>query len=319
VPNGRFDSLVTWLQTHKDSTGKNAMIQLNHAILLDHFDIQYGADDFGTQAEWIAKMSPHVCLFEILNGPGLQKTSATRSAEISDADFDHYLLLGFRVAPTGDQDNHYMTWGTLTDTRTGVITDELTKAKILEALRARHAYATEDKNLRLIFKVNGHLCGDVIPAPAPGTELQISYTIEDDDEPGAAYSIEVRSGTVGGNAVNSLETVSTTGNTTAAKTIADVAYSGGAQFIYFKIVQSSEDGGPDRAWTAPVWFDASGQPANAGAPPPEDTSNLVASKNSRVYHVSPDCRSAKTIKDSNRITGAAAKEGRTPHQGCPVL
>jgi len=263
-------------------------------------------------------MITSMALFEMLNGPAMTKTSGNRSDEVMEADFDRYLLLGFHVAPTGDQDNHYMTWGTSTDSRTSVITDALTKPKILEALRARHAYATEDKNLRLIFKVNGHLCGDILPAPAAGAELQISYTIQDDDEPEAAYSIEVRSGTIGGNAVNSLETVTTTGNTSNPKTIADIPYSGGAQFVYFKIVQSNEDGTPDRAWTAPVWFDVTGQPPNSAGPPPEDTSRFVASKNSQVYHVSLDCRSAKAIKASNRITGAAAKEGRTLHQGCPV-
>jgi len=132
-------------------------------------------------------MSEEVALFEMLNGPAMTKTSGNRSDEVMEADFDRYLLLGFHIAPTGDQDNHYMTWGTSTDSRTGIITDALTKPKVLAALRTRHAYATEDKNLRLIFKVNGHLCGDILPAPAAGTELQITYTILDDDEPDAAY------------------------------------------------------------------------------------------------------------------------------------
>ena len=130
---------------------------------------------------------------------------------------------------------------------------------------------------------------------------------------------EARSGTIGGNAVNSVETVTTTGNTAAQNTISDIPYSGGAQFIYFKITQANEDGSPDRAWTAPIWFDVS-QAQPPGSPPPstEDASKFVASKNSLVYHVSSDCRSAKAIKESNRITGAAAKQGRTPHQGCPI-
>ena len=319
VANGRFDSLSTWLETHLDSAGKKAIIQFNHAVLLDNFAIQYGADDFGNQAGWIAKLGSQAALFEILNGPGLSKVPAARSAEVSEADYNHYLLLGFHLAPTGDQDNHYMTWGTLTDTRTGIIADELTKPKLLEALRARHAYCTEDKNLRLIFKVNGHLCGDIIPAPASGTDLQISYSIQDDDEPDAAYTIEVHTGTVGGSVVNLFEKVATSGNTAAPNTIADIPYSGGAQFLYFKVIQANEDGTPDRAWTAPVWFDTSGQAGDQpGTPPTEDSSNLVASKNSQVYHISAACRSAKAIKPANLITGPAAKEGRSLHVGCPI-
>ncbi|HEV8541410.1 MAG TPA: hypothetical protein VGR78_03375, partial [Verrucomicrobiae bacterium] len=186
--------------------------------------------------------------------------------------------------------------------------------------RARHVYATEDKNLHLVFKVNGHLSGDIIPAPQMGAELQISYSIRDDDEPGAAYTIEVWSGKIGGTAVSMLDSVSAAGNTiatataTASQTISDIHYSGGSEFVYFKVIQANEDGVPDRAWTAPVWFDDS-----SPAPGPIDDSQFVASKNSLVYHVSPNCRSAKAIKASNRITGSAAKEGRTQHVGCPVL
>src|SRR2546430_16689228 len=59
VTNGHFDSLLTWLDTHKDSAGQKAIIQFNHAILLDNYTIQYGADDFSSQADWIAKMGAH--------------------------------------------------------------------------------------------------------------------------------------------------------------------------------------------------------------------------------------------------------------------
>jgi hypothetical protein len=300
------------LGTNLDSTGQKAIIQFNHAILLDNYAIQYGADDFGNQSNWISRMGEEASLFEMLNGPAMAQTSGNRSDEVMEADFDRYLLLGFHVAPTGDQDNHYQTWGTSTDSRTGIITDELTKPKLLAAMRARHAYATEDKNLRLIFKVNGHLCGDIVPAPETNSELQITYTIKDDDEPAAAYKIEVHSGVIGGDAVHVADIVTATGDTSSPGTIQDVHYDGGAQFIYFKVIQANEDGIADRAWTAPVWFEASLQQ------PPDNTTNYIASKNSSVYHVSPDCRFAKSIKASNRITGAAAMEGRTKHEGCPI-
>jgi hypothetical protein len=314
VTNGGFNLLLSWLETHPDTTGQKAIIQLNHANQLDDYRIQFGADDFDSQAAWISKMSEHVALFEMLNGPAMVKTSGNRSEEVMEKDFDHYLLLGFHMAPTGDQDNHYKTWGTSTDTRTGVIADELTKPKLLAALRARHAYATEDKNLRLVFKVNGQLCGDILPAPATNSELQIAYTIRDDDEPDAAYKIEVHSGVVGGDAVQVVDTVTTTGNTSSPRTIEDIHYDGGPQFVYFKIIQANEDGKPDRAWTAPVWFEASSQSVTNA-----DVSNYVASKNSSIYHVSSQCHGAKGIKAKNLLTGAAAMEGRTKHEGCPQL
>jgi hypothetical protein len=39
-------------------------------------------------------------------------------------------------------------------------------------------------------------------------------------------------------------------------TITNVAYAGGNQYFYFKIIQSHDDDeGTDRVWTAPVWFE----------------------------------------------------------------
>jgi hypothetical protein len=319
VPNGRFDRLLDWLATRPDSTGQKPVVQFNHADLFDNYAKEYGADDFGSQTNWIAKMGEYVSLFEMLNGPAMTKTAGNRAAEVMDDEFDHYLLLGFRFAPTGDQDNHYKTWGTATDARTAIITDELTKPKLLAAMRARHAYATEDKNLKLIFKVNGRLCGDVITAPTVGDELQISYTIDDANEPDASYRFQVFSGSVGGTAVNEINAVSASGNNSAPREIQDVRYSGSSQFVYFKITQANEDGPADRSWTAPVWFTSTGSSsviaATLGA---ANESDYVASKRSSIYHVSAECRSAKMIKPENLVTGAQAKEGRTIHNSCPV-
>src|SRR2546423_7696300 len=129
-------------------------------------------------------------------------------------DFLEYLNLGFKLAPTCDQDNHFKNWGDVTAARTAVITDELTKAKILEGLRSRHVYATQDNDLQVIFFVQGHLCGDVIAElPASGADLDIKYSISDHDEPDADYTIEVWSDKVGGDpAKRLLQPIHTQGN-----------------------------------------------------------------------------------------------------------
>src|SRR5205807_5585155 len=109
--------------------------------------------------------------------------------------------LGFRVAPTGDQDNHYRTWGTITEARTGIIAEKLTKTNLLDAIRSRHVYATTDKNLKIIFKVNGHLCGDTNilgGSTVPNGPINITFSLSDADEPFASYQIEAFVGTIGG-------------------------------------------------------------------------------------------------------------------------
>src|SRR5205814_7174274 len=133
--------------------------------------------------EWIASMSKHARLIEVMNGPAMTKLSGQRPSDIMEKDYLDYLNLGFHLAPTADQDNHYRTWGSATNARTAIIADSLTKANLLDAMRKRHVYATEDRNLRIIYKVNDHLMGDIVSEmPNTGSALKIEFTITDDDE-----------------------------------------------------------------------------------------------------------------------------------------
>jgi hypothetical protein len=165
------------------------------------------------------------------------------------------------VAPTADQDNHKPNWGDSTDARTGILAPSLTKAALLTALRQRRVYATRDPNLRLIYRVNNELIGSRIQGaavPMPGTALMISLEIADDDEPTAAYVIEVFSDHVGGPvSTTPVQTLAVTGNGT--HTVSGVTYAGGQQYVYLRVKQ----GGTDTAWTAPVWLEPMGVPGGA--------------------------------------------------------
>ncbi len=70
---------------------------------------------------------------------------------------------GWKVGATNNSDNHTAEWGTITDHRTGVVMPALTKRDLLDALRARRTFATEDKNAALYFKANGYWMGSEIP------------------------------------------------------------------------------------------------------------------------------------------------------------
>jgi len=317
VPNGNYKELLDWLEANPDSQQLPAIIQFNHpSSEYRAKSTEYGSDDFTSAAEWQARMSRYACTIEVLNGPGTINKLGLKP-EVTQADYLHYLNLGFKLGPTGDQDNHWKNWGLSTEARTGVIADALTKPKILEAIRKRRVYATEDRNLRLIFYVNTRLCGDVIPTlPAVGSELNIKYSIVDDDEPDADYTIEVYADQPGGQVASVTETVQVHGNNppTALRSIEDVTFRGDRHYLFFKVTQHTGEESTDQAWTAPVWFETQGA---APAAPSANAEDAVASKNSAIYHV-PSCRVAKGIKDANKVFGVQATTGRSKHTGCPL-
>lgn len=253
VHNGAFDELVTWLASHPDSTGQPAIVQFNHPEKYDEGGKQYGADDFGTKEEWIETIGQHAFLMEMVNGPGTKSGKNLKPNSPAEASYRAFLNLGFRVAPTGNQDNHFKNWGTSTRTRTGIIADELSKEKLLAAIRARHVYATEDENLQVVFRVQGQLCGDVLSPPAVGQELDIQYWIHDSDEPDAGYEVVVYSDVVGGEDVAEIiEEISAEEASADWKRIEDIRYTGGAQYLFFKLTQFNEhQTRNDRVWTAP--------------------------------------------------------------------
>jgi hypothetical protein len=254
VEKGRFDKLLTFAEQHHDSSGQFPILMLNHPK--NTFDVrprEYGEDDFGSFENFVKQMGARARLIQMINGPGTVDGQGLASASPDEAAFLKFLNLGFKVAPTADQDNHFRNWGNSTQARTGVIADELTKAKILGALRSRHVFATQDRNLSVIIRVNDHLCGDVIsPLPPPGT-LAIEYQIADADEPNAEYQIQVFRDAVGGSVASLVNSVSIPSGGGSGE-ISDVAFSGEPQYFFFKVTQFDEDGREDHAWTAPIWF-----------------------------------------------------------------
>ncbi len=95
-------------------------------------------------------------LEEVGNGNGA-------SYVFSEAEFIRSLDYGWKVGATNNADTHTDQWGTNTDNRTGVLMTELTKANLLEAMRLRRTFATEDMNFSLTMKANDEWMGSEIP------------------------------------------------------------------------------------------------------------------------------------------------------------
>ena len=257
VPNGKFDGLLNWIHKHPDSTGHDAVVMFNHPGLSYPLNAvgkkEYGRDDFGDDANWIKQMGGVTSLIEILNGEPKGNGYAHVAPQIMDGYLRIFLRLGFHLAPTGDQDNHHQQWGTITDARTGILATELTRPALLNAMRARHVYASEDKNLKVIAVVNDHLCGDILNTAGP---TKVAIHLDDADEPDAKYTIDAYSGVIDGDAAKIVQTVAIDHEQSGD---AFVGFNGPplttpGQFLYFRISQIGKDGSVDHAWTAPVWY-----------------------------------------------------------------
>lgn len=264
VPNGEWDALLNdWLRRNPDSQGEPALLLLNHPAQSSSPNaLEYGIDDFDTVEEWRRVLDAHAQLINIVNGPSHE---GSKVGAPSESEFLRYLNMGLHLAPTADQDNHLNDWGSAAETRTGVVAEDLTKSTLLQALRDRRVYATEDRNLRLVMTVEDSLMGSRFTGthvPAAGSPLDVVLSIRDDDEPSAVYRVEVYADEIGGQSeADVISTVNLEGD--GNYPISGLSYEGGNRYLFLKVLQSDDDGEvTDRAWLAPVWF----EPTNAVGP-----------------------------------------------------
>lgn len=266
VPNGAVPALLSWMQINPDGSGRPALLQFNHPRDPDRNLKDYGRDDF-PDAQWVDTLDPFVELIEVLNAPALKDGTGFR-AEAKEGYYLEYLNLGFHLGPSVGHDNHWRNWGVSTDARIGVIANALTRDDILNALRARRTFASDDRNLKIIFRSGDAIGGDIVPAPVAGTTLPLTIEITDPDEPDARYRVDVLSDRAGGDrARRPVESFRLEGNTNGRYLLDGILFDGPGQFVLLRVIQTSAERGDeeheeteDRLWTAPIWFE------NAAAP-----------------------------------------------------
>jgi hypothetical protein len=97
-----------------------------------------------------------------------------------------YLNMGFKVAASSDQDNHFMNHGSAIASRTGMLLPALTEDNIYNAVDQRHIFATEDRNAKILMTAhvgkNSFLMGQEVSTSEDSIKIAIGYS--DADEPG---------------------------------------------------------------------------------------------------------------------------------------
>ncbi|WNL46729.1 Ig-like domain-containing protein [Dyella sp. BiH032] len=209
--------------------------QFNHPASSGQFNAN--GQDLGYTADGDQVMA----LAEVLNSSAFShNTTETETSRTSyEAAFNILLERGYHVAPSSDQDNHCANWGASYTNRTGVLIPNgttLSLSAFLDAVRARHVFATEDKTGQIVLTANGHLMGDRFSNSGSLT-LTVNYASTAGH---TVQRVQVFEGVPGSNG-----TVATT-SSTATTTITPA---NGDHFYYAKITQ--EDG--KQLWSAPVW------------------------------------------------------------------
>ncbi|WP_343339254.1 hypothetical protein TPELB_15970 [Terrisporobacter petrolearius] len=73
---------------------------------------------------------------------------------------------GWHVSPITCQYNDYPNWNISKDLRTTILCEDLSKSKILDAIKNRRIYVSEDNNLDIFFSLNKMPMGSIVKSPS---------------------------------------------------------------------------------------------------------------------------------------------------------
>ena len=209
--------------------GADSISQFNHP-----------GSTFGTFSDfayWDAVIDSRIYLVEVGNGEGQIGAGGYYPS------YEYYTMAldkGWHVAPTNNQDNHKGKWGNANDARDVVITDDFSENGIYAAIRALRMYSTEDKNLEIMYTVNGQMLGSSITEVPE--KLNLNVTVYDPDKSDSISKVEV--------IVNSGK-VAYTWDDPALLAAGDLSVTLDPEYSYYYIRVTEGDG--DLAVTAPVW------------------------------------------------------------------
>jgi len=161
-----------------------------------------------------------------------------------DTAFDVYaraLDKGWHVAPTANQANYSGYWGDASDDRTVIYARSLTEADLYAAMREHRVYATQDRDLEILYSMDGHFMGSILPRRQIGETADISVTLRDPTDSVVGLVEVITCGEV------------SIGSATVEGSSETVAFSISPEYPYYYLRITQPDG--DIAVTAPIWVE----------------------------------------------------------------
>lgn len=249
VPNllgwdaGQYDTYVaqndytgtTGLFPTINSFGGNAFATLAHPN---------NADYNGIMSTYNADADNAIVGSAVENGPSTSTDVTYTDPPSSMLYLSYYrnmLARGYHLGPTIDHDNHNVTHGHTTTSRTVVLAPSLTENDILGAMRQMHFYASEDCSGYVTFKLNENPLGSIVSGVgAPNITVTTSTS-------NPVTLLKIYSGVSGSGTNATILTSTTTGSINYTHT---ALTNGSSRYYYIDITES--DG--KRIVTAPIWY-----------------------------------------------------------------
>ena len=155
------------------------------------------------------------------------------------------LAKGYHLGPTIDHDTHNTVFGRSHQSRTVVLSEELTRDGIMDAFRQMRFYASEDSNAKVDFTINGFPMGSVISSPVASIDINVTVTDKASDK---VASIKVLTGKPGSNQTSTVLSGASVSNTSSLHVVKAVTTA--KAYYYLEVIQ--KDG--DKIYTSPIWI-----------------------------------------------------------------
>ena len=179
------------------------------------------------------------------NGPHKAKENDYSVKQSRNFEGYYYTLLGkgYHLGASIDHDNHYTNFGRTTQSRLVVLAKSLTQNDIMDALKNRRFFASDDWNVKIEFTLNSKIMGQISSGKSqPKIKLKISDSSQD-----KVKTIELLYGISGNNSKPKILKTYTDKNEISV----DHKQEKNKEYYYLaKIIQV--DG--DIIWTSPIWY-----------------------------------------------------------------
>ncbi|HHN94270.1 MAG TPA: hypothetical protein ENK17_05835, partial [Anaerolineae bacterium] len=140
--DSRYDTIAEFYAWLSDPAQINALAQFNHPF--------YPPQDPFDAWRYDPLADLHVALIEVRN-----------SSHLCEEEYQDALNAAWHVGGTNNSDTHQANWG-VRRARTGILAPALTYHDVIESLRVRRTFATDDDDFSLLLRADDHWMGAIL-------------------------------------------------------------------------------------------------------------------------------------------------------------